>query len=253
MTYMDIDSYGPCENNKRMPPNVDGFHKLDDEEFYRFLANYKFHISFENAICKDYMTEKLFRPLQIGVVPVYMGSSHAFEFMPNNHSAIFVDDFENPKELANYLLELDRDDSKYNEYLRHHIDGIENDWLVKTMNDRKWKYFGQSDKVNFIHRMFAGFECDLCDFVIERNHAKNHKSFDLSTDHESDERRRRGVMRCPEPIASLPKWRSNVDKSSSYWEGLHEAQAVKEMLISNETDSKNFESKYLKIKTDKYP
>ena len=57
----------PCLNNKQIPESIDGFHKFQDEEYYKFLSRYKFHLSFENAVCKDYMTEKLFRPLEIGV------------------------------------------------------------------------------------------------------------------------------------------------------------------------------------------
>lgn len=243
MKYIKIDSFGPCLNNKKMPSSIDGFHKLNDEAYYKFLARYKFHISFENAICKDYMTEKLFRPLEIGVVPIYMGSSDARRFMPNDHSAIFVSEFESPKELAKYLNELDNDDSKYNEYLQHHHKGIENDWLVKTIEDRKWRIHGPSDKVNFMHRMHAGLECDLCNLIIKRrdNDIVPSKNLIGLPSH----------MGCPEPITSL-KSRSHVNISAGYWEGFHEAKALKEMLLANETNSRNFERKYLKIKTDKY-
>lgn len=253
MKYIQIDSYGPCVNNKKMPSNVDGFHKLEDEEYFHFLARYKFHLSFENAICKDYMTEKLFRPLRIGVVPVYMGSSHAFQFMPNNHSAIFVNEFPSPKDLAQYLIELDKDDSKYNEYLRHHKNGIENDWLTETINNRKWKYYGEADKVNFIHRMFAGFECDLCDFVINRKEAINQSKSDQSKPASNESTNPVGIMGCPEPMTSISDIPTSVNRSVSYWEGLYEAQALKNMLLNNEIDSKQFESKYLRRKTDKYP
>ena len=38
------------------------------------MAKYKFTIAFENAIGEDYITEKLWRPLQLGSIPIYMGS-----------------------------------------------------------------------------------------------------------------------------------------------------------------------------------
>lgn len=44
------------------------------EEFYHFIGRYKFVIAFENSICNDYITEKLWRPLTIGVVPIYFGA-----------------------------------------------------------------------------------------------------------------------------------------------------------------------------------
>lgn len=47
---------------------------MNDAEFYQLMAKYKFTIAFENAIGDDYITEKLWRPLILGSVPIYMGS-----------------------------------------------------------------------------------------------------------------------------------------------------------------------------------
>ena len=49
--------------------------KMMDPEFFEFLSRYKFVFAIENAICDDYMTEKLWRPLHIGSVPIVLGSS----------------------------------------------------------------------------------------------------------------------------------------------------------------------------------
>ena len=35
--------------------------------------NYKFYISFENSLCSDYVTEKLFRTMSLDIVPVVKG------------------------------------------------------------------------------------------------------------------------------------------------------------------------------------
>lgn len=43
-------------------------------DFYELLSHYKFAIAMENAVCKDYMTEKLWRPLMVGTVPIVFGS-----------------------------------------------------------------------------------------------------------------------------------------------------------------------------------
>lgn len=59
------------------------------------------------------MTEKLFRPLHVGSVPVYKGSPRAKDYMPDNHSMILVDDFDSPKTLANFLHKLNGDDEEY--------------------------------------------------------------------------------------------------------------------------------------------
>lgn len=38
------------------------------------MAQYKFIISYENGICEDYITEKFWRPLIAGSIPIYYGS-----------------------------------------------------------------------------------------------------------------------------------------------------------------------------------
>lgn len=45
-----------------------------DENLLLFLARYKFVLAVENAECEDYVTEKLWKPLSIGSVPIYMGA-----------------------------------------------------------------------------------------------------------------------------------------------------------------------------------
>lgn len=47
---------------------------MNSEEFLKLLSKYKFILSFENAVCNDYITEKLWRPFVVGSVPVYYGS-----------------------------------------------------------------------------------------------------------------------------------------------------------------------------------
>lgn len=92
--FISIDSYGKCLNNKPLPKQLSKlrfpfpsyiklhfFFSLEDpsdgmsnEDFFQLMAKYKFTIAFENAIGDDYITEKLWRPLILGSVPIYMGS-----------------------------------------------------------------------------------------------------------------------------------------------------------------------------------
>ena len=74
------------------------------------VAKYKFAIAFENAICHDYITEKYWRPLYAGTVPIVRGSPTIKDWAPTEQSIILADDFDSPKELAEFLLKLDRDD-----------------------------------------------------------------------------------------------------------------------------------------------
>lgn len=74
--HIRIDSFGKCSNNKKLPSALkeNYLNNLRSPEFLKFIARYKFVIAIENGVCNDYMTEKLWRPLEVGVVPIYFGA-----------------------------------------------------------------------------------------------------------------------------------------------------------------------------------
>lgn len=76
MKYIPVDAYGTCLNNKNLPDYLrDNYiDTLNSDDLKRFVGKYKFTLAFENAVCDDYITEKLWRPLVAGSVPVYYGS-----------------------------------------------------------------------------------------------------------------------------------------------------------------------------------
>lgn len=47
---------------------------MHHDDFHKLAAKYKFTLAMENAICDDYMTEKLWRPLRLGSVSIVFGS-----------------------------------------------------------------------------------------------------------------------------------------------------------------------------------
>lgn len=47
---------------------------MHHDDFHKLAAKYKFALAMENAICDDYVTEKLWRPLRLGSVPIVFGS-----------------------------------------------------------------------------------------------------------------------------------------------------------------------------------
>ena len=75
------------------------------------------YLSFENSLCRDYVTEKLWRILTINVVPVVLGKVNYSAILPP-HSYIDVRDFASPRHLADYLKLLSSNDTLYNEYFR---------------------------------------------------------------------------------------------------------------------------------------
>ncbi|XP_071970437.1 4-galactosyl-N-acetylglucosaminide 3-alpha-L-fucosyltransferase FUT6-like [Engystomops pustulosus] len=82
------------------------------------LSTYKFYLAFENSVHEDYITEKFWKNSFIaGTVPVVMGLPRKnYERFAPPDSFIHVDDFSSPKELASYLLSLEKDDQKYQQY-----------------------------------------------------------------------------------------------------------------------------------------
>lgn len=161
-----MDSYGQCLNNKPLPERLEDTSTAtgEDAEFMSFVARYKFHLAMENGLCTDYMTEKLWRPLHQGCVPVYRGSPSVADWLPSERSAILVDDFASPRELAQYLKALDGDDAEYARFLEYKLPGrVTNIRLLEAMRDREWGVNDMS-RPNYLN----GFECFVCDRENER-------------------------------------------------------------------------------------
>lgn len=102
--YVDVDIFGKC-TNKNCPFDCDQMLRTD----------YKFYLSFENSWCQDYVSEKFYRPLLDDTVPIVLGGADYNLFAPS-HSYINARDFGSPKELADYLLLLNKTENLYAKY-----------------------------------------------------------------------------------------------------------------------------------------
>jgi hypothetical protein len=111
MRHMAVTSYGSVLRNQRLPDDIGIPTKLDA------IAGFKFTLAFENAVSEDYVTEKLYDALVMGSVPVYLGAPNVERLVPAPDSYIDVNDFSGPEALAEYLLELDRDEAAYQLHL----------------------------------------------------------------------------------------------------------------------------------------
>lgn len=125
--YIDIDIFG--RNNCNMK-NYKPDPCADEECYTRLFGSYKFYLSFENANCSKYITEKYFKLyypdmfFNVDIIPVVKGASYEdyLHVAPDNHSFIFAESFESPKALADYLSYLDSNQTAYNEYLKWKFD-----------------------------------------------------------------------------------------------------------------------------------
>ena len=122
--YISVHIYGKCGNFSCWPP--------DNPPNYcsnKFSAEYKFYLSFENAICDEYVTEKLHVPLSLGLIPIVLGKVNYTFYAPPN-SFIDVQDFNSPKDLADHLNFLVANENEYNKYLEWNNDYIPGmEWL----------------------------------------------------------------------------------------------------------------------------
>lgn len=147
---------------------IDGFLKFYSLDYYKFLVWYKFNIVFENVVCNDYMMEKFFWLFEVGVVFIVMGFLLVKDWMLNERLGIFVNDFKYLKELVEFIKYFNLNDDEYEKYMVYkNFKFIMNEFLYKVLKERFWCVLGEWDKVNFGYCMYVGFECYVCDCVIE--------------------------------------------------------------------------------------
>ncbi len=221
MKHMEIDSYGRCLHNKELPPVLQDPLTMDNKDFFKILSKYKFNLAFENAICDDYMTEKLWRPLKLGSVPVYRGSSKVRDFLPHNKSAVLADEFDSPEELATFLKQLASNDTEYDKYLEFKRTGVNNNFLIKIMEAREW---GVNDhkQMNFI----SGFECFICNRIHNNMKASKKQRFVASAEH----------YNCPVPKPFKDGFLANNKWYIDQWKtGAVKARVLRDMVLSGQT------------------
>jgi hypothetical protein len=111
MRHVKVDSLGGCLRNGEFP--------IDGNDLIELMSQYKFYLAVENSNCKDYVTEKLYNALAAGVIPIVSGptgdGSGYSAFLPTRESALYLDEYPDPKELARVIREIDRDDQLWND------------------------------------------------------------------------------------------------------------------------------------------
>ncbi|XP_036341944.1 alpha-(1,3)-fucosyltransferase C-like [Rhagoletis pomonella] len=105
--YIDVDIYGKC-GNYSCPRSSNECDELLDQR-------YKFYFSFENSLCNDYVTEKLYNAMKRNVIPVVFGGADYTRFVPP-HSVIDAEDFQSAAELASHLQYLATHPAEYMRY-----------------------------------------------------------------------------------------------------------------------------------------
>ena len=105
--HIKVDIIGKCGENM--------CEKNKDSCISDLFRDHKFYLSFENSLCPDYITEKVWRVLYNGILPIVLGGADYKSSLPA-HSYIDIKDFASPKALAKYLHKINKNDTLYNEY-----------------------------------------------------------------------------------------------------------------------------------------
>ncbi|XP_052784432.1 alpha-(1,3)-fucosyltransferase 10-like isoform X2 [Mya arenaria] len=253
--YIPVDSYGACGHNKDMPKRLrfeNSMAPLDEREFFQFAARYKFTLAMENYVCEDYVTEKLWRPFRLGSVPIVFGAPNVKEYLPSNKSAILVEDFEDIKDLAEYVKLLDKNNILYNDYLRFKEQPTSNTKLKKLLKDRDWvpdyckrkhrspfQRLKQTQKQEGLTHssLFIGFECFLCNQIhkIEKQVYSDEIGMQFDSHVATSDQ-----YYCPSPRMFDENGHYSVhdEKWSSEWTfGKYEAMALKKLYDAQTTSS----------------
>ncbi|XP_062408457.1 4-galactosyl-N-acetylglucosaminide 3-alpha-L-fucosyltransferase 9-like [Sardina pilchardus] len=141
--HIDVKVYGRA---------VSGASFLRHEDYYSTIASCKFYLAFENSLHEGYITEKLNGPMASGTVPVVLGPSREnYEQVIPADSFIHVNDFPNPKALAEYLLQLNQNEDMYMRYFA---------WR---------KYFKATPHLLTVPKEFLQPICTACDHIANDN------------------------------------------------------------------------------------
>jgi hypothetical protein len=116
MKYMPPDSvhiYGHCGTPSPCPGRNES-----DACYTKLFSKYKFYAAFENTGCEGYVTEKFWRPLIHGMVPLVFGGLARKDYSTRTgvpaDAYLSVDDFSSMQELADRLKNMG--DEEYNQF-----------------------------------------------------------------------------------------------------------------------------------------
>lgn len=149
--YIDIDIYGKC-GNLTCRKNAYECDKMMN-------TTYKFYLSFENSLCLDYMTEKVYKTMQQLIIPIlFNGVKNPTIFLPPK-SYIDANDFDTPEDLVKYLRYLMDNPHEYIKYF----------W---------WKEHYTSKPFLFFHQAY----CELCQKMNDESYLlQKHQYADINS------------------------------------------------------------------------
>lgn len=142
--FRELSKYGRVDSGGTAFNNIGGPIPNGQAGKIAFLRSCKFNIAFENRSRPGYTTEKIYDAMAARSLPVYWGDPLIKEQF-NPSSFLNRADFSTDEELVEKIIELDRDDAKYLEYLRQPY----------FHNDQPNPYFDRARLQDFFDRIFS--------------------------------------------------------------------------------------------------
>lgn len=161
--YINVDTYGSCASRKH--PCDSKSQAFNESCRASFFNSYKFYLSFENSNCDYYITEKYWQFywatsfFDVNIVPVVRGARPEqyaeASFGPTYKTHIHVDNFKSPRELADYLLYLDRNSTAYLEYF---------EWKKEAIRrmENQMRMLKSNRTVEFLDKPGNELFCEVC-------------------------------------------------------------------------------------------
>ena len=135
--YIPIDIYGKCGNLTTDTNSANGFRD-------QIAKKYMFYIAFENSDCDDYISEKFWNSLHIGIIPIVRGQRARYKALAPPNSYINADSFLTPELLADHLKAISTNSTLFHRY---------HQW--RRTYDANYKFFTVNTQ----------WMCDLCKVV----------------------------------------------------------------------------------------
>ena len=124
MKHVPIDSYGQCLHNIEMQST------RKDQDYLKLKLDlirekgYKFLISFENSVTREYVTEKIWHAYMTQTIPIYYGAPEIYNQVPGAKTFINAAKFPGPKQLAEYIKRVDTNDKLYRSFFKFDVNHI---------------------------------------------------------------------------------------------------------------------------------
>ena len=134
--YVQVDSVSGCLHNKDWPQDIPKSDKIG------LLERYKVYIAAENSIDNDYVSEKVYRGLVAGAVPIYLGAPNVEEYIPSNSTIIVPKNFtkNDISILATVVKKIFNDEAEYERWISFKHHNYEN-WFKKRFSFTQVDYF----------------------------------------------------------------------------------------------------------------